>query len=106
MPGHVLHVGASVICMHGGQVQAVVPNPRVKVLGQATVVQSQPWVVAGCPFVAGLVPMPCVQSQWISGAVRVRSSGVPLLLQDSQAICTPNGTGVSVLATQLRVKAQ
>jgi hypothetical protein len=29
---------------------------------------------------------------------------MPLLLQDSQAICAPNGTGVNIVATQIRVK--
>ena len=30
MPGFVLHQGATVLCMHGGQAQAVAPNPRVR----------------------------------------------------------------------------
>jgi hypothetical protein len=34
----------------------------------------------------------------------VRVGGVPVLLQDSQAICTPNGTGVSIVMTQTRVR--
>ena len=29
MPGYLLNVGASVICMHGGQVQPLLPNPQV-----------------------------------------------------------------------------
>lgn len=106
MPGFLLHQNATVLCIHAGQAQATVPNPRVKVAGQMTVQQTNPWVVAGCPFVAALVPMPCVTAQWITAATRVSSSGMPLLLQDSQAICAPNGTGVNVLLTQVRVKAQ
>jgi len=106
MPGFLLHQGATVLCAHGGQAQAAVPNPRVKVSQQMTVQQPNPWMVAGCPFVAGLVPMPCVTAQWVSAAVRVTSGGLPLLLQDSQAICAPNGTPVNVVATQPRVKAQ
>jgi len=106
MPGFILHIGATVLCAHGGQTQGTVPNPRVKVAGQVTVQQPSPWVVAGCPFVAGLVPMPCVTAQWIIGATRVLSGGMPLLLQDSQATCVPNGTPVNILVTQVRVKAQ
>jgi hypothetical protein len=48
--------------------------------------------------------MPCVTAQWVTGALRVRAGGVPVLLQDSQAVCVPNGTGVNILVTQLRVK--
>jgi len=105
MPGYLLHQSATVLCMHGGQAQATVPNPRVKVSGQMTVQQPNPWVIAGCPFTTP-PPIPCVTAQWVTGALRVKSGGMPLLLQDSQAVCAPNGTGVNIIVTQLRVKAQ
>jgi len=103
VPGFLLHVGATVMCMHAGQAQATVPNPRVKVAGQPTVQQPNPWTVAGCPFMTGTNPMPCVTAQWITAATRVRSGGMPLLLQDSQAICAPNGTPLIPTAAQTRV---
>lgn len=106
MPGYLLHVNATVLCMHAGQAQATVPNPRVKVSGQPTVQQPNPWVIAGCPFNVSGGPVPCVTAQWVTAATRVRSGGMPLLLQDSQAVCAPNGTGVNIVLTQLRVKAQ
>ena len=37
MPGFLLHVGATVLCAHGGQAQPTAPNPRVLVSGQPTV---------------------------------------------------------------------
>jgi len=106
MPGFLLHQAATVLCLHGGQAQLTVANPRVKVSGQATAQQPHPWTITGCPFVAGGSPLPCVMAQWLTAATRVRSLGLPLLLQDSQASCVPNGTGVSILVTQLRVRAQ
>ena len=93
------------MCLHGGQAQAV-PNPRVKVASQMSSLQASPWTVAGCPFNVSGAPVPCVTAQWITAATRVTSGGVPLLLQDSQALCVPNGTGVTGVLTQLRVKAQ
>ncbi|HUO08060.1 MAG TPA: hypothetical protein VM008_07160 [Phycisphaerae bacterium] len=105
MPGFVLHQGATVLCMHGGQAQPTVPNPRVRVAGQPTVQQPNPYIVAGCPFAPG-APSPCVTAQWTVAAMRVKSGGLPLLLQDSQAVCAPNGTGVTIVALQTRVKAQ
>lgn len=104
MPGYLLHVNATVLCMHAGQAQATVPNPRVKVSGQPTVQQPNPWMIAGCPFTTGTNPMPCVTAQWVTAATRLLSGGMPLLLQDSQAVCAPNGTGVNIVATQVRVK--
>jgi uncharacterized Zn-binding protein involved in type VI secretion len=74
-------------------------------MGQMVVTQNAPHSVVGCPFTtpAGN-PMPCVMAQWVTAATRVRVGGVPVLLQDSQAICTPNGTGVSIVMTQTRVR--
>lgn len=105
MPGFVLHAGATVLCAHGGQASPTVPSPRVKVGSQPVTTLSGPYAVAGCPFSTPGGPMPCVTAQWTVGATRVRSSGVPLLLQDSQAICAPNGTPVTIAVTQVRVKA-
>lgn len=104
MPGFLLHQGATVICAHGGQAQPTVPSPRVKVGGQPIVTQAAPYTIAGCPFNVSSAPVPCVTAQWIVAAVRVRSMGQPVLLQDSQAICAPNGTPVNILVTQVRVK--
>jgi hypothetical protein len=106
MPGFMLHVGATVMCSHGGQAQPTVPNPRVTILGQPTVAMTAPYAVAGCAF----PPPPngngpCVTAQWITGAVRVTSNGQPLLLLDSQAICAPTGTPLLITVTQTRVTA-
>ena len=104
MPGFLLHQGAVVLCMHGGQAQTTVPNARVRVGGQPTAAQTAPWVVAGCPFPPPSGG-PCVTAQWITGTTRVLSNGMPLLMQDSVAVCAPTGTGVQVVMTQVRVKA-
>jgi len=106
MPGYLLHQGATVLCIHGGQAQATVPNPRVKVSSQETVQQSNLWTVSGCPFSTTTGPQPCITAQWTTAATRLKSGGQPLLLQDSQAICVPNGTGVNIVTTQTRVKGQ
>lgn len=104
MPGFLLHVGATVLCAHGGQAQATVPNPRVRVAGQPVVTQPNPHTVAGCPFNVSGAPSPCVTAQWVTGATRVRAGGMPVLLQDSQAVCAPNGTPVNIVVTQTRVR--
>lgn len=104
MPGFVVHLGATVLCMHGGQAQPTAVNPRVRVGGQPVVAQATSYAVAACPFVPPGGNGPCATGQWITGATRVRAGGVPVLLQDSQAICVPTGTGLTILATQVRVK--
>jgi len=103
MPGFLVHVGAIVMCMHAGQAQPTVPNPRVLVNGQPIVTQPTPYVVVGCPFVPPGGNGPCVTAQWITGATRVFANGAPVLLTDSQAICAPTGTGWLLVITQPRV---
>jgi hypothetical protein len=106
MPGFLLDAGATVMCMHGGTATAAAPFPRVKAGGQPVTTQPAPWTVAGCPFVAGTTPMPCATAQWVTAALRVKAGSLPVLLADSQAVCAPNGTGVNMVVTQLRVQGQ
>jgi hypothetical protein len=104
MPGFLLHVGATVLCSHGGQAQPTVPNPRVLVSGQPTVTLPTPYVVAGCAFPPPPAANgPCVTAQFVSAAMRVTSNGQPVLLLDSQAICAPTGTPLLIIVTQPRV---
>jgi hypothetical protein len=104
MPGFLLHVGATVLCAHGGQAQPTVPNPRVMVMGQPTVTLAAPYVVAGCAFPPPPAANgPCVTAQWVTGTTRVLSNGQPLLVQSSQAICAPTATPLIIAVTQTRV---
>jgi hypothetical protein len=104
MPGFLLHLGATVLCSHGGQAQPTVVNPRVLVSGQPTVTLASPYVVAGCPLPPpSAANGPCVTAQFVTSATRLTSNGQPLLLLDSQAICAPTGTPLMIVATQTRV---
>ena len=104
MPGFLLHVGATVMCSHGGQAQPSVPNPRVTVMGMPTVAMTSPYLVAGCTFPPPPAANgPCVTAQFVSSAVRITSNGQPLLLLDSQALCAPTGTPLLITVTQTRV---
>lgn len=76
MPGFLVLVGAQVMCAHAGQAQPTVPNPRVLVSGQPTLLMSEPFVVTDCAF----PPPPngngpCVSAQWTSGTTRVLKNG-------------------------------
>jgi hypothetical protein len=107
MPGFLLHQGATVLCLHAGQAQPTAANPRVKVGGQPVVTQTAPYTIAGCTLPPPTAANgPCVTAQFVTAATRVRAGGMPVLLQDSQAICAPTGTGLQVILTQIRVKGQ
>jgi hypothetical protein len=105
MPGYLLHLGATVLCLHGGSAQPATTYPRVMVSGQPVVVQSSIYTIAGCPLpppIAGNGP--CATATWLTAATRVRAGGIPVVLQDSQALCVLPATGLNVLSTQMRTR--
>ena len=104
MPAPILHLGATITCMHAGQAQPVTPFPRVMVSGQPVVTLATPYVVAGCALSGSGAP-PCVTAQWVSGAVRVMAGGTPVVNQTGQAVCVATGTGLLPLVAQTRVLA-
>lgn len=103
MSGPLLHLGATVLCAHGGQATPSAPVPRVLVSGQPVATQAAPYLVAGCPFAPAAGNGPCVTAQWVVAATRVFAAGQPVLLMSSQAICAPTGTPLLPVAAQARV---
>jgi hypothetical protein len=104
MPGFLLHLNATVTCSHAGKATPMSVVPNVLVMGQPIVVRTSPWGVAGCalpppPAANG----PCVTAMFQTSALRVTSQGMPVLLQDSQALCAPSGTPLLIMVTQTRV---
>ena len=109
MPGPLLHVGATVLCTHGGPASFAPGSPRVLVGGMPVATMADQTLVAGCPFNVGGGPHPCVRVQWLTPAVRVLVNGAPPLLQTSSGLClaadqAPQGAPLPVTA-QPRVVA-
>ncbi len=107
MPGAILHLGAVVICDHGGEAEPLIPNPTVLVSGMPIVQQESPYVIAGClmpppPFGDG----PCVIGEWVLGSVTVLADGIPVLVQEGLAVCELSGTGLLPLVVQELVQAE
>jgi hypothetical protein len=105
MPGPILHVGATVLCSHGGQATPTVPSPVVLASGMPVATIAAPYMVAGCPFVPPGGNGPCVTGQWVVGAVRVLSQGQPLAIMTGVAICAPTGTPLMPIVAQTRALA-
>lgn len=107
MPGYLLHEHATVHCDHSPLGKAT-PNQtdrRVKVSGSYIVTKVVPYTITGCTQPAPSAGNgPCATAIWQTAAIRVRASGQPVLLKDSQALCAPTGVGLKVVLTQTRVK--
>jgi hypothetical protein len=107
MAAFLLHEGAVVRCAHQAPASPLRSNPRVRVSGQPTIVLSTPYRVSGCPHpVNSSTKVPCVLGSWTSAASRVRSSGEPLVLTDSDSTSVNNGASFHVESSQRRVKAE
>ena len=104
MPAPILHLGATVLCGHGGQASVTSPFPRVKLGGQPVVTLSSVYAVAGCGLSASGSP-PCVTAQWVVGATRVLAGGAPVATLMSQSVCVPTGTPMLPVMAQTRVLA-
>ncbi len=107
MPGPLLTISATILCAHGGRANAVVPNPRLRMSGQAVPMSAAPLTVAGCPNPPPPSSQgPCLTAQWVSGlTTRVRSLGQPLLCQTGQAVAMPTGAPLNIaFPGQFRVK--
>ena len=108
MPGFLLHVGATVMCPHGGQVTIIPAGARVLLGGQPAATLGDTYLIAGCPFTVGPKPQPCVKVQWLVPATRVMVNGQPAILQTSTGLCLsaeqiPQGPP-NVVVTQVRAQ--
>jgi hypothetical protein len=99
MPGALLHVGATVQCAHTGQATLTTSNQRVLVSGHPIITLTPPCTVTGCQLSNG----PCGPAQWTQGAKRVRASGEPVVLVDSESICVPTSSSLDPKIFQKRV---
>ena len=106
MPGLLVTIQSQVTCTHQGKATTTVPNLRVRVMQQATVLLSSPYTVAGCVFPPPPSGNgPCVTGSWAMGTTRVKSNNLPLVIQGGQGTCAPTGTPLLVAVTQSRVFA-
>ncbi len=104
-----LTTSSVLMCPHGGSVQIIGTNMRAKA-SDPLATASDTFIVAGCPFVIGTAPHPCVKVQWIVSSSRCKAGGNPLLTQQSVGMCVagdqaPQGT-VQVVSTQSKVSGQ
>jgi hypothetical protein len=104
MPAPILHLGATILCAHGGQATATSPFPRVTLTGQPVATLTTIYAVAGCGLSASGSP-PCVTAQWVAGATRVLAGGAPVATAMGSAVCTPTAGPLLPVVQQTRVLA-
>lgn len=109
MPGYVITSATAAMCPHGGQVTFAPTQQHLTVDNSPAILASDQATIAGCPFVIGTTPSPCVTIQWSLPATRAAVDGTPVLLNTSIGLCmsaaaAPQGT-VVFSSVQARVQA-
>ena len=76
-------------CAHGGQVQIVSANGKVRA-GSAVALLSDNFVITGCTFsipAAVPIPSPCIKVLWVKPDIRARIGGQLTLSHGSEGLC-------------------
>ncbi len=114
MAGNTLNTNSTLQCPHGGSVQIISTNVRVKVDSAYAALATDQFIVAGCPFqipaAPSPIPSPCLTVKWIVSDMRVKVSSTPTLSRGSVGLCQnaqqiPQGT-VVIANTQVRAQSQ
>lgn len=95
----ILTTASTILCPHGGSAVLFTSNTIARIQGAPALLLTDLHPVAGCPFVAGTVPSPCVLIRWVVGATQTNVNGIPVLLQNSVGLClnaaqAPQGTAI------------
>ena len=80
----ILQQGCMIQCPHGGMVNVVCTNMKVKVGGAFALLATDVYLVAGCPFMVGPKPQPC-----LTVVERIRDAARPLRITSRRPRATP-----------------
>lgn len=111
--GNTLNVNSTLQCPHGGSVQIISTNTRVKVGGAFAALATDQYVISGCPFqipATPPIPSPCLTVRWVLTDLRTKVNSTATLSMSSVGICqsaaqVPQGL-VIISNTQTKVKSQ
>lgn len=85
-------------------------DTRVQAAGGYVLRSSDTFIIAGCPFILGLVPHPCVQVQWVQPALKSRAMGDFTLNEENVGLCIAGDQAVQGVVlinfTQSQVSGQ
>jgi len=110
MAGNCLTTASTIMCPHGGQATLMTSNTHASAVGAEILLESDLHTVAGCQFMMGQKPSPCVRVEWSSGAGKASVNGTAILVKSSIGECL-NGEGATqgvatIVNTQLKASAQ
>jgi hypothetical protein len=82
-----LTTASQLMCPHGGTVSATTQNSQAKAGGDFIVCSSDQFQIAGCPFMLGPNPHPCMQIQWLVPTTMDKACQNSALSDSSVGLC-------------------
>jgi hypothetical protein len=83
----VITTASQVQCMHGGMAVLTTTNSLLTADGALVMLASDIPTVAGCGFVVGTVPSPCLTIEWSGEATSLKVNGTGVLIETSIGKC-------------------
>jgi len=84
---NLLNTSSIMMCPHGGTVSVIPSNTQVTAAGDPCILATDTYLVAGCPFIIGIVPHPCIQVQWVQPDSASQINGSFTLSEESVGLC-------------------
>jgi hypothetical protein len=107
---NLLNTSSIMMCPHGGTVSVVTSNTQVMAAGDPLIRASDTFLIAGCPFVIGIPPHPCVQVQWVQPDTESQVLSDFTLSEDSVGLCVAADMSVQgtvlIMFTQPQVSGE
>ncbi len=99
-----INSGSMLLCPHGGSVRIAATGysarqPDGSIPAKAT----DAFTIAGCPFVVGSRPSPCIQVKWVVTNAAEKIDGQPSLNAQSSGLCLGSSGDAQGPVTILRV---
>lgn len=82
-----LNTSSIMMCPHGGTVSVVTSNTQVMAASAPVIRATDTYLIAGCPFVVGVVPHPCMQVQWVQPNTASQAASDFTLSETSVGMC-------------------
>jgi hypothetical protein len=108
MGAQALTVNSTLMCPHGGSVNIISSNTKVKVDGAFAALSNDQFIIAGCPFSISGAPSPCLSVKWLVADMKTKAGNVATLGMNSTGLCmsganAPQGP-VTISNAQTKIK--
>jgi hypothetical protein len=94
-----LNTSSILMCPHGGKVEFISANTRVKAMGDYMLRTSDKFTITGCSLNIAGVPHPCLRVQWMQPTTKSQVQSNSTLTKDNIGLCVATDQAVQGTVT-------